>query len=523
MLFVMNYQDFFMGKKITQMGLGLLGRGVQDAEFLVECGADLVVTDLKSSEDLEQSVEKIKGRINSILAKNSETDTRCLGTAQFVLGEHRLQDFKDRDLILKGAGVPLDSPFIEEARKNKIPIEMDASLFAKLVRDLFDPERSRGAKLAPGDTLRQSSGQVTIVGVTGTRGKSTTTMLIYEIVKKALGSRHLGTGESRVFLAGNIKDKATLPLLKDVKESDYVVLELDSWQLQGFGESKISPHISVFTTFYPDHMNYYGGDMDKYFEDKANIFRFKNKSEENILISGEQALPFIQKFYPENAKKAVVARAVAVPKSWRIKLLGEHNCLNIACAIEAARAMKIDEDIIKNVVENFSAAEGRLQFVKEVRGIKIYNDNNSTTPEASIAALKAIDAEFKITNNELREWRKIILIMGGADKNLDMSHLTEEIPKYCKAVFLIPGTGTEKLRIRNNELGMMEEKTLIHNSYSIIQKAPLCKTLDEAVTKAIDSAESGDTVLFSPAFASFGLFKNEYDRGEQFLKIIDSV
>ena len=221
----MDYKQFFQGKKITQLGLGLLGRGVGDAEFLAECGADLLVTDKKTKEELKPSLER--------LAK--------FPNIKFVLGEHRLEDFKNRNFILKGAGVPLDSPYIEEARKNAVPIEMSASLFAKLA--------PKGVK---------------IVGITGTRGKTTTTMLIYEILKEAFG-------QDKVFLGGNIKDMVTLPLLKSVKENDYVVMELDSWQLQGFDEAKISPNVAVFTTFLEDHMNYYSGSMEKYFADKANI------------------------------------------------------------------------------------------------------------------------------------------------------------------------------------------------------------------------------------------------------------
>src|SRR3989344_594840 len=155
-----KWQDFFKGKKVTLMGLGLLGRGVGDAEFLARYGAGLIVTDLKSAEELKSSLERLKGFSN----------------ITYHLGGHQLEDFHDRDFILKAAGVPLDSPFIAEARKAGVSIEMDASLFAKL---------------APAG--------VTLIGVTGTRGKSTTAALIYEILKAA---------GKRAFLGGNIKDTA---------------------------------------------------------------------------------------------------------------------------------------------------------------------------------------------------------------------------------------------------------------------------------------------------------------------------
>ncbi|MEK7104573.1 MAG: Mur ligase family protein, partial [Patescibacteria group bacterium] len=198
----MNCEDFFAGKKILMMGLGILGRGVNVAKFLAECGAELTITDLKTEEQLAPSLKKLK----------KFTDIK------YVLGRHDLADFSGKDMVIKAAGVPLDSPYIAETRKNNIPVEMDASLFAKL------------------------AGGVIVVGVTGTRGKSTVTHLIYEIIKSS---------GKKVFLGGNVKGLATLPLLKKVKNGDIVAMELDSWQLQGFEEAKTSPNVAVFTTFLP--------------------------------------------------------------------------------------------------------------------------------------------------------------------------------------------------------------------------------------------------------------------------------
>src|SRR5574343_519744 len=141
---MIDFKNFFKDKKITVMGLGLLGRGLGYTKFLAECGADLIVTDLKTGEQLATSVKALE-KFNNI---------------KFILGEHRLEDFRNRDMIIKSAGVPLDSIYIEEARRNKIPIEMDVSLFAKLALEVM------------------------IIGVTGTRGKSMTTALIYEILKQ---------------------------------------------------------------------------------------------------------------------------------------------------------------------------------------------------------------------------------------------------------------------------------------------------------------------------------------------------
>lgn len=441
-----NYKQQFKGKKITVMGLGLLGRGIGYTKFLAECEADLIVTDLKNKDQLATSV-KVLSKFKNI---------------KYVLGEHRLEDFRDRDMIIKAAGVPLDSIYIAEAKKNNIPVEMDASLFA------------------------QCAPNVKIVGVTGTRGKSMTTMLIYEILKANLKKQN-------VYLGGNIRGIATLPLLKKVKDGDILVCELDSWQLQGFGEAKISPSISVFTTFMLDHMNYYKNDVKKYFDDKANIFKYQKKGD--ILI----IRPIMKKYI---SKIDAVGKLIVVSKKevagWKFIVEGEHQRENLACAVEVAKQFNISISKIKKSVKDFKGLEGRLQYIKTVKGIKIYNDNNATTPEATIAGLEALG------NSTNKGLKRIVLIAGGADKGLELGPLVKAMGKYCKAVVLIPGSGTERL-IKNYELRIKNEIT---------------GNLKDAVKQAFNWTKKGDIILFSPAFASFGMFNNEYERNDEFMKII---
>jgi UDP-N-acetylmuramoylalanine--D-glutamate ligase len=437
----MDYRDYFRGKKITLMGLGLLGRGVGDTKFLAEClsadkagGAELIVTDLKSAKDLSPSLKKLKARSYNLKA------------ITYVLGKHRLQDFQHRDLIIKAAGVPLDSPYIAEAKKNKIPVMMSTALFVKFAQSL-------GAK---------------IIGVTGTRGKTTVTSLIYEILKQV----------GKVWLGGNILGVSTLALLPKVKLGDWVVLELDSWQLQGFGDLKISPDIAVFTNFMADHFNYYHGDMKKYLSDKENIFKYQKP--EDHLVRGE--------------------KVEELPKSWKLKILGEHNRINAACAVAVARILEIPEKLIKQTVENFTGVAGRLEPIRTWRGIKIYNDTTSTTPDALKVALEALGGEKK----------DIILIMGGADKNLPLDILIKTLPKYCKEIILLPGTGTKNLKLKMKNLKYRE-----------------VEDLKEAVELGVTIAKTGDILLLSPGFASFGPppggFKNEYDRGAQFVKLVKKL
>lgn len=447
-------KKYFKNKKITVMGLGLLGRGLADVAFLAECGADLIVTDLKSAEDLAPTLKKLK-KFRKI---------------KYVLGEHRLEDFRDRDMILKSAGVPLDSPFIAEARAHDIPIEMDESLFAKLALD------------------------VTLIGVTGTRGKTTTTTLIYEML---LHAKKKLKWKPRIFLGGNIRGVATLPFLKKVKAGDIMVLELSSWQLQGFGEVNISPHISVFTNFLDDHLNYYGGSRDAYWDDKAKIFT--SQTGKDFLVAPKEMLKDIQVKYPSLKSHFMVP--LSVPDSWRLKMKGEHNRRNAELAFAVGEIMQIKESIIKESLEKFAGVEGRQELVAEIGGISIYNDTTSTTPDSLLVALEAIGGE-----------KNVVLIMGGADKNLDMKPVLDRIPEFVTTVVLLSGagtTGSEKIK------PMLESLGDVH----LVEAG----NLTDALVHAFFYARSGDSILFSPGFASFGMFKNEFDRGDQFNKAVKEL
>ncbi|MBU6214882.1 UDP-N-acetylmuramoyl-L-alanine--D-glutamate ligase [Patescibacteria group bacterium] len=437
----MDAAAHFRGKKITVMGLGLLGRGVGDARYLAEKGADLIVTDLKPREQLEESVVQLESFPN----------------ITFVLGEHRLEDFNHRDLIVKAAGVPIDSPYIAEAKKRDIPVRMSADLFAEI------------------------SG-ISCIGITGTRGKSTVTHMIHAILSAA---------GKRALLGGNVRGVSTLALLDAATHGSIAVLELDSWQCQGFGEARLSPPIAVFTTLFQDHLNYYKNDLDAYLADKANIFLYQN--EHDALILGKQCAPIIIDRYGDAIKaKTLVIDETRLPDTWALAIPGVHNRANAALALSAARAAGVADAVSRTALESFKGVPGRLEFLREVRGVKIYNDNNSTTPEATLAALAALGVE------------RTIVIVGGSDKNLDIIALAEKL-RETKKVFLLAGSGTD--RIKRD----LPEGTMIY------------QTISDAVAAAVAAATAGDTILFSPAFASFGLFKNEYDRNDQFSAIVQAL
>lgn len=433
-----SYEDFFKNKKVTILGLGLLGRGVGDAEFIAKCGAQVTVTDKKTQEELAESVARLAQYPNII----------------YHLGGHAREDFTGADLIIKAAGVRMESPEIAAAHEAGVQVYMSTALFAKWAGEA-------GA---------------TIVGVTGTRGKSTVTQMIYATLQKAGKPTHLG---------GNVRGVSSLAMIPEIKKGDIVVLELDSWQLQGFGDLKMSPQVAVFTNLMPDHQNYYS-DMDSYFRDKANIFL--NQKDGDTLVCGAGIVEQIKAAGP----KATPLVPSSLPEDWQLQVIGVHNRENAALAAEALKALGLNETEVRHDLESFEGVEGRLQFVRQIRGIQIYNDNNATTPEATMAALSALPSG------------KIILIMGGADKGLDMSDLLYQISHSCKRVILLSGTGTDKV-------------VPFMSDYSVFD------SLQDAVHEAVKSASVGDIVLFSPAFASFGMFTNEYDRNDKFMKVVESL
>lgn len=444
----MDVSSYFKGKKITVMGLGLLGRGVGDALFLAECGADLIVTDLKTEDQLASSLYKLKDHSN----------------IKFTLGEHKMEDFEARDMILVAAGVPADSPYLAHAKEKGIELAQSAALFLKLSK-------------------------IPMIGITGTRGKSTTTAMIAHIIETA-------TGES-VIKGGNVRGVSNLQLLKDVKEDSLAVFELDSWQLQGFGWAGISPTVAVFTTFMDDHLNYYKNDKNAYFADKANIFI--NQEESGVLVTTPEVFEKVKEFAKGKnvtlGQEVVLVDSSIIPEDAILPMPGEHNKLNAALAVAACRAVGLTDEEIFDALPSFPGVEGRLQLLATTdEGVRIYNDNNATTPEATIAGLEAVGKD-----------QNVILIAGGADKNIDVAKLALTINKYCKNVMLLAGSGTEKLT------------PLLHGGSVGVS---IFDNLEDSLKEALRLATAGDVVLFSPAFASFGLFTNEYDRNDKFVAAV---
>ncbi len=445
------------------MGLGLLGRAVGDAEFIAKnCKPkSFTITDLKGEKELESSLKRLEGF-----------------DIKFKLGGHDDEDFENAEVVLKSAGIPLNSPFIKKAKDSGAQILMSTAIAAKYAQELG----------------------MTVVGITGTRGKSTITHMIYFALKKFVSDK-------QVFLGGNERGVSTLALTPEFKKGDILVLELDSWQLQGFGDLQISPNIAIFSNFYPDHLNYYP-DMQSYFNDKANIFKYQKLERGDLLVFGEQVMenptetqaPHPWRFNLHEIDEVEPLVASRLPEDWSLSIPGEHNRYNASLALEALSQLGLTLSQIKEALEEFEGVDGRLQYLKgasEKLGIKIYNDNNSTTPTATIAAIDAL-------LQEKDENKNLILITGGADKSLPLEDLAKKINENIDKLFLIYGSGTEKL------------KTMLKIDFEEF------KNLEDAVRAAKSVASKGDTLLFSPAFASFSHeFKNEYERGDKFISTIN--
>jgi|GEM_PF-159611 len=434
-----NIIDFknLRDKNILVMGLGLLGGGVETVQWLVKQGASVLVTDLKTKKELSDSLNKLKGL-----------------KIRYVLGKHQVQDFVRADLIIKNPGVPRDSKFLKIAKKNNIPIESDLSLFFRLFKGK-------------------------IIGVTGTKGKSTTVSLLAHILK---------TAKKKFVFGGNIGQS---PLNQLSKNYPLAILEISSWQLEDLAHLKKSPDVAVITTIFPDHLDTYKNFAD-YVEAKKTIFKFQTKN--NILILNASDL-IVKKF----AKEAKAKIIYFFPKGSSYKISDRLNRKtkifnsNVLAATSVALVLKIPLTLIKKAIKTFRGVLNRLEFICEKNGIKYYNDSASTIPQSTILAL-----------NSLANKRNIVLISGGADKKLDFSKMAQRISKTCKAVVLLPGTATPEIE---KELGIMNYKLKIR-----------VKTMEEATKVATAQAKKGDIVLLSPGCASFGLFKNVYDRATQFVK-----
>lgn len=371
-------------------------------------------------------------------------------------GEDYLKDIENYDVIIKSPGVPN----LEEI-KDKTVISATDIFF-----DNF---------------------QGIIIGVTGTKGKSTTSSLIYEILKKA---------GKQVYLVGNI-GVAPLDLLDKTDEKTIVVYELSSFQLEGLN---ISPHIAVITNIYPEHLDRHEG-LSNYINAKGNITRYQTA--EDFLIYNEDisevkniASGSIAQTLPFSNDRHDLVQFIDFSK---VSVKGNANVLNIIAAVLVAEALKVPKMYVKEATENFSPLPHRLEFVAEKKKIKFYNDSLATNPHATIAGLQALGKDVQT------------IIVGGFDRGLDYSILGPAIINSgIKNVILFPDTG-EKI---------WESVCKVEPCEANLPKKVDVSNMEQAVKIAYEVTDPGKIVLLSPAASSFNMFKNYEDRGNQFKKYI---
>ena len=459
----------YEGKQVLIVGLGLQGGGTGIARFFAGLGAKVTITDKKEENKLLPSIDQLKG-----------LDIR------FRLGGHKVEDFINTDVIFKGPSVPWTSSEIIAAQHKNIPIEMEMSF-----------------------VVANYPGKV--IGITGTRGKSTTTHLIFNLLKES---------GLKVRLGGGLPGISTIDCLREADENSWLVAELSSWALSGFHQKKISPHISVFTNFYPDHLNYYKN-LEEYFYDKQAVYQYQKKGDyfvfNNDLLRARHL--FFDRHTPMGPLAIISKNMSSLHQGAEIffsksdfpyeltYLKGDHNLENAAAALKVSDILKIDKNKAIEIIKDFAGLPYRLKVVGKKNNVTFINDTTSTTP---IATIKAIES--------LKD-KKIILFLGGNSKNLPKDDLIDHL-KGIEKIILLSGLFTDEI------LPTLKEK---YPEKLVGPFDDLDKAVKEAyqIAQALDPRLRGDdnketVLLFSPGATSFAMFNNEFHRGEEFNKLVKS-
>lgn len=443
----------FRGKKVAILGWGI--NGLDAVRYLIHKGAKLTIFDSKPKDSLDFSEVDIEN-VNLSLGKN-----------------YLKSGLKNFDFVFRAPGVYRYLPEIIHAEKEGVIITSVAKLFFDLC----------GSK---------------IIGVTGTKGKGTTSTLIYEILKKA---------GKEAFLAGNI-GTPVLDLLPKLTSQSWVVLELSSFQLIDMAKS---PHIAVVLNITEDHLDWHK-DRREYLEAKTQIVRHQDKNDFAVLnydykdpknfekltkakVSYFSKMKRVEGTYVEDGKIILDVRSkkYEVGKTENLKLKGEHNWENVCAAVCASYLAGVDLDSIRRVVFSFKGLEHRLELVGEVGGVSFYNDSFSTNPQTTIAAINSFS-------------EPVTLILGGSDKGLNYDGLAKELIKKANvnSVVLI------------GQIGPKIYESLKRVNYKGIVLNLGKTTMSKIVKKCYDLTPRGGVILLSPATASFDMFLDYKERGKKF-------
>ncbi|MCR5151240.1 MAG: UDP-N-acetylmuramoyl-L-alanine--D-glutamate ligase [Clostridiales bacterium] len=442
-------------KKVLVVGLARSGKAA--IKLLKHFGADITLSESKEREEISE------------LDFLEENGVKIVDQSLSVFEE-------DYDLCVKNPGVPYRSEKIAALEKRGIPVITEIELAFQVAK----PQK--------------------YIAITGTNGKTTTTTLVYNILNNAFpGKSHL---------CGNIG----IPLCETVMENNlineeghYIALEISNFQLVNI--DKFRPSVATIINLTPDHIDFMGG-LENYYKSKTEVYRNMTGDDIFILNNDDSVVKEYIEKYPlkcsvnsfslenENADSFIKDGWIFIkgerifPVS-QIKLVGKHNIQNVMIASIAAKSVGIDNDIIENTVADFNGVEHRIEFVRELKGVKYYNDSKGTNTDATITALKSFE-------------KGVILLVGGFEKGLSM----DEMKKHMKCVKKVIGFGLSGKRIAHDLADGAE--TVVTN-------------LDEAVEEAVKFAKPGDTVLLSPTTSSFDQYTCFEERGEHFKKIVNAL
>ena len=457
-----EFNEYIRFRKVAIIGLGVSNLPLLD--YLYEKKANVTVFD-------EREYDKIPKDIIDKITKYG-----------FILhlGNDCLQYLKNFNVIFRSPScLPTKPELVEEA--------------------------NRGALVTTEVELLMEMCPAKIIGITGSDGKTTTTSLINAILQK---------GGYKTFLGGNI-GTPLFTKLPDITPEDIVVLELSSFQLMGM---QVSPQIAVITNITPNHLNIHK-DYQEYIDSKKNIFRYQDENGILVLNYDNE----ITKKCAEEAKGKVIffSNKTKLDNGYivdddvikecddrvrkhilnteNVILRGNHNYQNIATAIAATSSLVDCETAVKAIKE-FKPVEHRIEFIREIDGVKWYNDSASSSPSRTLSGINA----FK---------ENIVLIAGGYDKNLDYTPLAKPIIEKVKTLILIGQTSGKIYEVVKDELEKENKNLDIY----------MCETLEETIPIAKKNAGKGDVVLFSPASASFDMFKNFADRGNKFKDLVKGL
>ena len=457
-----EFNEYIKYRKVAVIGLGVSNLPLLD--YLYEKKANVTVFDDRTIDEIPKDI------LNKITTYGFD----------FSFGKESLEKLKGFNLIFRSPSCLPTKP------------ELKA-------------EAQRGAIVTTEVEMLMEMCPCKMIGVTGSDGKTTTTSLINAILQKA---------GYNTFLGGNI-GTPLFTKLPEIKPEDVLVLELSSFQLMNMN---VSPDIAVITNITPNHLNIHK-DYEEYIEAKKSIF--KNQDENGILVlnydnditrecakeANGKVVFFSSKEKLDNGfivddnviKECEEKVRKHILNTDEVILRGKHNFANIATALAATKTL-VDSDIAVQAIKEFRPVEHRIEFVREIDGVKWYNDSASSSPSRTLSGLNA----FK---------ENIVLIAGGYDKNLDYTPIAKPIIEKVKTLILIGQTAEKIFEVVKTESEKQNKTIDIY----------MCDSLEETIKIAKKSAKKGEVVLFSPASASFDMFKNFADRGNKFKKLVNEL